>query len=147
MARRRTAAGGRTLRALAPLVTGLLAALVVAPWVGVLTALVVFGLVVRPRVRPWILTVPALLLALCAVYIVVEQARYRYPSVFEWPTVFPHSRTLAWIAVLLLTADAIVEILRSRGSAARSGATAEPTEGEAQRERPINGLGAEGDQS
>ena len=120
------------IRWLAPLVTGLLAALVVAPWVGALTALVVFGLVARPRVRPWILAVPALLLALCGLYIVIQQARYRYPPVFEWPTVFPHARTLAWIAVLLLAADAIVEILRSR-------AAAEPTGGEAQRERPVNG--------
>jgi hypothetical protein len=47
-------------------------------------------------------------------YILVQQRRYRYPSVFEWPTVFPHARTLAWIAVVLLAADAVTEILRTR---------------------------------
>ncbi len=103
-------------RWLAPLVTGLLAALVVAPWVGVLIAAVVFVIVTRPQLRDPVLAVPAVLLALCAVYIVVEQYRYRYPPVFEWPTVFPHARTLAWVAVMLLTADAFVEIRRGRRS-------------------------------
>ena len=62
--RRLAAAADRhAFRWLAPLVTGLLAALVVAPWVGVLTALIVFAFVVRPRLRPWLLAVPAALLA------------------------------------------------------------------------------------
>jgi hypothetical protein len=65
--------------------------------------------------------VPAALLALCGLYIVVEQYRYRYPPVFEWPTVFPHARTLAWIAVVLVMADGVVEILRSRAGPRRPG--------------------------
>ncbi len=105
---------GTRVRWLAPLVSGLLGALVVTPWVGVLAAAVTFAVLVRPRLRPLAMLVPAALLALCALYIVVQQHRYRYPSVFEWPTVFPRARTLAWIAVMLLTADGIVEILRSR---------------------------------
>lgn len=105
--------GGRT-RWVAPLVTGLLGGLVVAPWVGMLTAVVVFVVIARPRVRPLVMAVPAALLALSGAYIVVEQHRYHYPPVFEWPTLFPHARSLAWIAVMLLTADAIVEIMRSR---------------------------------
>jgi len=95
-------------------VSGVLGALVVAPWVGVLIAAVVFVVLTRPRLRPWVMLAPGGLLALCALYIVVEQSRYRYPSVFEWPTVFPRARTLAWIAVMLLAADGIVEILRCR---------------------------------
>ena len=101
------------IRWLAPLLSGILGALVVTPWVGALAAAVTFVVVVRPRLRAPAMLVPAALLALCALYIVVEQYRYRYPSVFEWPTVFPRARTLAWIAVVLLAADAIVEILRS----------------------------------
>ena len=84
------------------------------PWVGALAAAVTFAVLVRPRLRPLALLVPGALLGLCGLYIAVEQYRYRYPSVFEWPTVFPRARTLAWIAVILLTADGIVEILRSR---------------------------------
>lgn len=109
-----TIRSGSRLRWIAPVVCGLLAALVVAPWVGVLVAAVVALVVVWPRLRPVVMLAPAALLALCALYILVEQYRYRYPSVFEWPTVFPHARTLAWIAVVLLGADAITEILRAR---------------------------------
>lgn len=104
----------KRVRWLAPLIVGLLGALVVTPWVGALAAVVVFVTVVRPRLRPLAMLVPGAFLAVSALYIVVEQYRYRYPPVFEWPTVFPHARTLAWIAVILLTADGIVEILRSR---------------------------------
>ena len=110
---------GTRIRWLAPLTAGLLAALVVAPWVGALAAVVVFVVVVRPQLRPVVMLVPAALLAVCALYIVVEQYRYRYPPVFEWPTVFPHARSLAWIAVVLVMADGIVEILRSRAGPRR----------------------------
>ena len=110
---------GTRIRWLAPLTAGLLAALVVAPWVGVLAAVVVFVVVVRPQLRPVVMLVPAALLAVCALYIVVEQYRYRYPPVFEWPTVFPHARSLAWIAVVLVMGDGIVEILRSRAGPRR----------------------------
>jgi hypothetical protein len=111
-------------RWIAPVVCGLLGALVVAPWVGVLVAVVVFAMVERPRLRPFVMLVPAVLLAGCALYIVVQQYRYRYPPVFEWPTLFPRARTLAWIAVMLLAADAVVDIIRSR-ERARSDAAAE----------------------
>jgi hypothetical protein len=105
--------GPPRVRGLGPLLTGVLGALVVAPWVGVLVAAVTFAVIARPRLRPWVMLAPAALLAVCALYIVVEQHRYGYPSVFEWPTVFPHARTLAWLAVVLLAADAVVEVLRS----------------------------------
>ena len=102
------------VRWLAPVSAGILGALVVAPWVGVLVAVVLYGVLRWPRARPVVMVVPAALLGLCALYIVVQQQRYRYPSVFEWPTVFPHARTLAWIAVMLIAADGIVEMLRAR---------------------------------
>ena len=102
------------MRWIAPVVCGLLAALVVAPWVGLLVGATVALVVAWPRSRAVLMLAPAALLALCALYIIVEQYRYRYPSVFEWPTVFPHARTLAWIAVVLLAADAVTEILRTR---------------------------------
>jgi hypothetical protein len=104
-------------RWIAPVLCGLLGALVVAPWVGVLTAIVVFAMIERPRLRPLVMLVPAALLAICALYIVVQQYRYRYPPVFEWPTLFPRARTLAWIAVVLLAADAVVDVVRSRARA------------------------------
>jgi hypothetical protein len=34
--------------------------------------------------------------------------------VFEWPTLFPYARPLAWLAVMLLGADVLVERVRTR---------------------------------
>ena len=71
-----------------------------------------------------------MLVTLAALYIVRNQVRYDLPPVFEWPTFFPRARSLAWLAVVLTGADALVERLeggqgggggppvRSRGSRA-----------------------------
>jgi hypothetical protein len=72
-----------------------------------------------PRART-LLLLPALLLFLSGAYIVTQQFRYRFPSVFEWPTLFPHARTPAWIAVMLLLGDAVVEALYLRSRARSS---------------------------
>jgi hypothetical protein len=96
---------------------------VVTPWVGVVAGLAAWALTAKARLRAIVLIVPAMLLLLVGVYIVVQQHRYSYPSVFEWPTLFPHSRTPAWIAVLLLATDAVIDIVRRR--------TAKPPEADA----------------
>ena len=101
----------RRVRWLAPVIAALAAALVVAPWVGVLIGALTALIVWRPTWRRVVLLGPAALLGLCGLYVAVEQYRYRYPPVFEWPTVFPHARTLAWIAVVLLVGDAVVELV------------------------------------
>ena len=44
---------------------------------------------------------PAALVVFVGLYIAFAQVRYQTPPVFEWPTVFPRARSLAWIAVLL----------------------------------------------
>jgi hypothetical protein len=102
------------VRWIAPLAAGLLTALVVRPWVGLVVAAVAVVIIVWPRWRPIAMVVPGALLALCGLYLVIGQIRYEYPSVFEWPTVFPRARTIAWVAVMLLVADAIIEIVRER---------------------------------
>jgi len=99
-------------RVIAVIASGVIAAIVVTPWVGLVVAAATIALTARARVRAVVLLVPAALLALCALYIVAEQYRYNYPSVFEWPTLFPHARTPAWIAVALLAADMVVEIVQ-----------------------------------
>jgi hypothetical protein len=93
----------------APLLAGLIAAIAVAPWVGVLVAAVTLIGVHRPRARVWLMLLPAALLFAVGLYLTAQQFRYHFPSVFEWPTLFPHARTPAWIAVMLLVGDAIVE--------------------------------------
>jgi hypothetical protein len=92
--------------------SALLAAVVIAPWVGIIVGFATLALTQRARTRAVVVALPAALLALGGVYIVVEQVQHRWPSVFEWPTLFPYARTPAWIAVVLLAADAIVEVVR-----------------------------------
>jgi arabinofuranan 3-O-arabinosyltransferase len=97
-----------------PIAAGVLAALVVKPWVGIVIGLATLVLVLRPRWRTVVMVIPGALLAVCGAYIVFGQIRYNYPAVFEWPTVFPRARTIAWFAVVLLAADALLELVRSR---------------------------------
>jgi hypothetical protein len=92
-----------------------LAGVMVAPWVGVLIGAATIAL--TARTRRFALLLPAALLAACGIYIVAEQALHRFPPVFEWPTLFPYVRTGAWIAVAILAADGIIEIVRRSTSA------------------------------
>jgi arabinofuranan 3-O-arabinosyltransferase len=94
--------------------SALLAAVVVTPWVGLLAGAAAWALTAKARLRAIVLFVPAALLLIIGIYIAVQQHRYQYPSVFEWPTLFPHARTPAWIAVVLLAADAVIDIVRRR---------------------------------
>jgi hypothetical protein len=77
---------------------------------GVLVILVV-------RHLRWLLTLTALgLVASTAVYTVMHQATFRFPA-GGWPINFEPASELAWAAVVLLAADAIVEV--ARGGALR----------------------------
>ncbi len=55
--------------------------------------------------------VPVVFLTAAAGYIAIRQARHHLPPIFEWPTFFFRARTLAWIAVVVLAADAAIEIV------------------------------------
>jgi hypothetical protein len=98
----------------APVLAGLLAALTVTPWVGLLVAALIALVVWRPRLRVVVLALPGALLLIGGIYIVTQQVRFDYPPVFEWPTLFPRARTLAWLAVMLLAGDAIIDAIRTR---------------------------------
>ncbi len=108
---RRPGVIGIVLTTLVALVVG---AAVVAPWVGVLVAAAVLIALLFPRWRAVVSLVPALALAGCGAYIAVKQYHVRLPATFEWPTFFWQVRTLGWIAVLFLFADALVELVRTR---------------------------------
>lgn len=56
---------------------------------------------------------PALVLT-CGAYMLAEQAGHRYLSNIDWPGQFPAANTLGWSAVLLLGADVLVDLVRSR---------------------------------
>jgi hypothetical protein len=104
----------RVAYAVGPIVAGVVAALVVAPWAGVLVAVLVLLSLRFPHARAVLVLAPPVLLGFVGLYIAVQQWRYELPPVFEWPTLFPRAETPAWLAIVLLAADAWTEWLRTR---------------------------------
>ncbi len=103
----------RRQRIAVPVLAGLVAALIVAPWVGALVLILLVAMQWRPRLRAVLVLGPAVLLALVTVYVVYLQHHFRFPPVFEWPTLFPLGRPLGWLAVVFLGADVVVERVRA----------------------------------
>ena len=60
---------------------------------------------------------PPVLVVLVTVYVVYLQHHLHFPQAFEWPTLFPLGRPLAWLAVVLLGVDASAERSVRRRSA------------------------------
>ena len=65
--------------------------------------------------RAVVALLPAALIGLVGLYIAADQIRSHPPSIFEWPTLFPHATNLAWLAILLFVGDGVVEYVRTRG--------------------------------
>ena len=107
-------------RGMAVIVSGGFAAVAVAPWVGLLTAVLVtvgaFNRVARIALR----LAPAFALAGCGAYIAAKQIHGEFPATFEWPTFFGSIRTLGWMVIVLLLADALLGTRRTE--AVRDGA-------------------------
>ena len=57
---------------------------------------------------------PAVAVALCGLYVVVQQHRHLYTARFEWPTFFGRVNQLAWLAVVALAADVLIELAERR---------------------------------
>jgi hypothetical protein len=110
---RGTLAVTRRSRIVVPILAGLAASLVVAPWAGALAALAVVLIQWRPSLRVLVAVIPAVLLTAVAFYMVYLQHEFRFPPVFEWPTLFPFGRPLGWLAVVLLGVDVLVERVRT----------------------------------
>ncbi|MGH8977771.1 MAG: hypothetical protein ACRDV7_06820, partial [Acidimicrobiia bacterium] len=106
----------RRARWLVPLGAALVGAVVAAPWIGILVGIAV-ALALRWRAAQVFLAVaPAVLLAIIGLYVAVSQARHQTPTVFEWPTVFPRARSLAWIALLFAVGAVAVDLTRRASS-------------------------------
>jgi arabinofuranan 3-O-arabinosyltransferase len=83
-------------------------------WVGLVLAALVVVVLLRPALRA-VLTVGACVaVAAVGLYVVVQQYRYRYPYEFFWVEHFDAVTDVAWLAVLLLAADACIELVRAR---------------------------------
>ena len=63
----------------------------------------------RPPLRGLVALAPVMLIVHVTVYVVYLQHHFRFPPVFEWPTLFPLARPLGWLAVVLLAVDVVVE--------------------------------------
>jgi hypothetical protein len=114
--------GGRpTTRAvvLSVLGSGLVAGVASRPWIGLLVAAGVGAALWWPRARA-LLTVGSVgALGVAVLYVVVQQGRYKYPTIYNWPSNFNSVADVAWLAVMLLGADALVHLVRAH--AARRG--------------------------
>ncbi len=97
-----------------PVVTGLVAgaltARIAAP---IVAALVLIGLLVR-RSRLLFVLAPVFGLLAAGDYVTVEQNQFHYKPDIGWPSRFGVANTLAWMALSLLLAGAVVEVARSR---------------------------------
>jgi arabinofuranan 3-O-arabinosyltransferase len=92
---------------------------VVAPWwIGAVVALCIAAAMVRPRLRPLLTLGAPLCVLLTASYVVVQQVRHDYAYGYLWVEHFARVADVAWLAVLLLAADALVEVVRTRGTRA-----------------------------
>ncbi|HXQ75828.1 MAG TPA: alpha-(1-_3)-arabinofuranosyltransferase family protein [Acidimicrobiales bacterium] len=98
---------------------GIAAGVLTRPTIGLAVAAAVLVVLVVRHLR-LLLTLTAIgLLASTAVYTVMHQSVFHFPP-GGWPINFEPASNLAWTAVVLLAADAIVEI--ARGISARSAA-------------------------
>jgi hypothetical protein len=91
---------------------GLGAAAIVAPLAGLaIAAVILLGLRIdRGRIVP---VLGALgLVVLTGALVFRDQITYRYLSDINWPGHFPVANSLAWLAVLLLAADAVIVAVR-----------------------------------
>jgi hypothetical protein len=93
----------------------------VAPWAGVLVGLATLVVLVRPRWRVLVSLTPALALAICGAYVALKQYRSDVAPTFEWPAFFDAVRDVGWLAVVLLAADAVVELVRTVSRRPRDG--------------------------
>ena len=81
-------------------------------WVGLVVGALTAAALLRPRLRALLTIGAPLCVALTAAYVLVEQYRYRYVYEFFWVNHFTNAANIAWFAVLLLAADAVVELVR-----------------------------------
>ncbi|HEY7438309.1 MAG TPA: alpha-(1-_3)-arabinofuranosyltransferase family protein [Acidimicrobiia bacterium] len=105
---------GPALTVAAAAFAGLLGWLTATPLVGVLAAAAVLVVALRPRGRGVLTIGPPILIALGAAYVILRQYRHRFVSDLNWPGRFTRVSDLVWLAVMLLAADLLVELIRSR---------------------------------
>lgn len=99
-----------------PAGVGAVTGMVITPAAGALVGLVVL-ITLSVRQSRLLLTFGAIgSAALAAGYTLVNQARYDHPTGFGWSDYFHKVHAIAFIAIALLAADALVELIRHRSA-------------------------------
>ena len=109
--------GARPTRAVliaAPILTVFAAAFVSSWWIGLVAGGGVLAVLLRPRLRGLLSVGAPLALAAVAGYVIQLQYRNDFAPEYSWPLHFARVDDLAWLAVVLLACDALVELLRTR---------------------------------
>ena len=101
-------------RAGATVAAGLGAGLIAGVPTGLLVGAIVLVALSRPSARVLLTAGSVGAIALAGLYTAAKQLRYDYLAQFEWPTRFHVAHTIAWLAVCLLAADALVEHVARR---------------------------------
>jgi hypothetical protein len=110
-------AGDRPTRPVAlagALAMGVVAGIGSRPWIGLVVGAAVLAALVVPRARALLTIGAAGVFAGAAAYVVVQQARHGYPTIASWPSQFDAVADLTWLALWLLGADVVVELVRGR---------------------------------
>ena len=94
------------------LATGLLTGLVITPLAGVFVGALTALAFVLPRGRALLRLGAVACLLISAAYVVELQWHYKLPLNGSWPATFSKVATISWLAVGLLTADVIVEMVQ-----------------------------------
>jgi len=98
----------------APIGAAVVAGIVTHAWLGLLTGALVLLVLLRPRWR-FVLSLGAVgAIAAAGFFTAVQQLRYEYPPVLEWPQHFDKVHLVGWVAVVFLVADTLVQWLLSR---------------------------------
>ncbi len=111
----RVASGGTpsTARAVgAAVLVGAASGFIAGPLVGLAVGTLVLVVVRAPHRRMILSLGAAASLAVAGGYTTLKQAVLGYPSVFEWPTFFSEMHVAGWFAILFITADVVVELVR-----------------------------------
>ena len=98
----------------ATVAAGLGVALVAGVPSGLVVAAAVLAALARPSARVLLTAGSVGALALAGIYTAGQQYRHPYLAQFEWPTRFYTAHVLAWLAVGLLAADTLVDLVRRR---------------------------------
>jgi arabinofuranan 3-O-arabinosyltransferase len=101
---------------------GLLTAVLVRPWAGLLVAVLTVAAALVPRARVMLRVGAVGGLAVSALYVLEVQARFRLPENGGWVAAFSKVAAVSWLSVAFLVADTVVQYVQDRrhgtGSAA-----------------------------